>query len=64
MRRQRNQLVGAFLILGAAIGFTVGIVTSDLAAAATFGAAGAGLGVVMGAIVDLVRDREPQEGER
>lgn len=58
MRRQRTQFVGVFLILWAAIGFTLGLVLDDAAVAAIFGAAGAGLGIVIGAIVDQASQRE------
>lgn len=64
MSRQRTQLVGVFLILGAAIGFTLGLILVDVAAAAIFGAAGAGLGIVIGAIVDLASHRQPGRGQR
>ena len=64
MSRQRTQLVGVFLILGAAIGFTLGLILVDAATAAIFGAAGAGLGVVIGAIVDLASRRQPGGGRR
>lgn len=47
----RTNLVGLFLILGAAIGFTLGLVVADVGMAAIYGAAGAGLGVVLGAAV-------------
>jgi len=57
MDRQSINLVGLFLILGAAIGFTLGIVIADAGAgwAAVYGAAGAGLGVVLGAVVASMR---------
>jgi hypothetical protein len=58
MTRQRTQLVGVFLILGAAIGFTLGLILVDAAVAAIFGAAGAGLGIAIGAIVDQGSRRE------
>lgn len=64
MRRQRTRLVGLFLILGAAIGFTVGFILIDPATAAIFGAAGAGLGIVIGAILDLAVGREHRGGQR
>jgi hypothetical protein len=46
------------LILGAAIGFAMGLVLADLAVAATLGAVGAGLGIVIGAIVDAASHRQ------
>ena len=53
-----------FLILGAAIGFTLGLILVDPAVAAIFGAAGAGLGIVIGAIADLASHREPPGSRR
>ena len=47
----RTNLVGLFLILGAAIGFTLGLIVAGIGMAAIYGAAGAGLGVVLGAAV-------------
>lgn len=64
MSRQRTQLVGVFLIVGAAIGFTLGIIISDLALAAVFGAAGGGVGIVIGAAVDSLSGREPRNDQR
>lgn len=58
LSRQRTRFVGVFLILGAAIGFTLGLILADTAVAATFGAAGAGLGIVIGAIIDQGSRRE------
>lgn len=51
----RTNLVGLFLILGAAIGFTLGLVVADVGMAAIYGAAGAGLGVVLGAAVGSIQ---------
>ena len=51
MDRYSTSLVGIFLILGAAVGFTLGLVVTDMAWAAVYGAAGAGIGIVLGAVV-------------
>ena len=64
LSRQRTRLVGLFPILGAAVGFTVGLITIDLAGAALLGSVGAGLGVVIGAIADLTSDGKSRKGQR
>jgi hypothetical protein len=55
MDRQTINLVGLFLIIGAAIGFTYGMVAADLGSAAIFGAIGAALGIVLGAVASSLR---------
>jgi len=47
----RTNLVGLFLILGAAIGFTLELFVADVGMAAIYGAAGGGLGIVLGAAI-------------
>ena len=47
----RRYLVAIFLILGSAIGFTIGLIVADPGLAAVYGAGGAGVGIVLGAIV-------------
>lgn len=53
----RTNLVGLFLILGAAIGFALGLIVADVGMAAIFGAVGAGLGIVLGAAVAATQGR-------
>lgn len=60
LSRQRTQLAGVFLILGAAIGFASGFILVGAATAAIFGAAGAGLGIIVGAIADQASHRDDQ----
>jgi len=54
----RTSAVGLFLILGAAIGFTLGLIVADVGLAAIYGAAGAGLGIVLGAAVASTQHRD------
>ena len=54
----RTNLVGACLILGAAIGFSLGLILTDAGMAAVYGAVGGGLGIVLGAVVGSLW-REP-----
>jgi hypothetical protein len=62
MDRLPTNFVGLFLILGAALGFAFGLVIAgaDPAWAAVYGAAGAGLGIVLGAIVASMRNDAPR----
>jgi hypothetical protein len=52
-----------FLILGAAVGLALGLILADPGVAAIFGAVGAGLGIVIGAIVDQASHHEPRGGQ-
>lgn len=54
----RTNLVGACLILGAAIGFSLGLILTDAGMAAVYGAVGGGLGIVLGAVAGSLW-REP-----
>ena len=56
----RTNLVGLFLILGAAVGFALGLIVADVGMAAIYGAAGAGLGVVLGAVVGSTQPRDAE----
>lgn len=47
----RTNVVGLFLILGAAAGFTLGMVVGGGGMATIYGAAGTGLGIVLGAAI-------------
>ena len=54
----RTNMVGLFLILGAAIGFTLGLIVGGAGVAAIYGAAGAGLGIVLGAAIASTQPRD------
>jgi hypothetical protein len=58
MDRQSTNLIGMSLIIGAAVGFTLGLVLGDGGTAAVLGAVGAGLGIVIGAVVSMLRRRD------
>ena len=47
----RTNVVGLFQILGAAAGFTLGMIVGGGGTAAIYGAAGTGLGIVLGAAI-------------
>jgi hypothetical protein len=49
--RRRTNLIGLSLIIGAAVGFALGLILAEPAGAAVFGAAGAGIGIVVGAAI-------------
>jgi hypothetical protein len=54
----RTNLVGLFLILGAGAGFTLGMIVGGGGVAAIYGAAGAGLGIVLGAAIASTQPRD------
>ncbi len=54
----RTNIVGLFLILGAAVGFTLGLIVADVGMAAIYGAAGAAIGIVLGATVGTNQSRK------
>ena len=51
----RTNLVGLFLILGAAIGFALGLIVAGIEMAPVYGAFGGGLGIVLGAAVGSIQ---------
>lgn len=51
MRDYTSNLVGRGLILGAAVGYALGLIVTDPTSAAIFGAVGAGVGLVLGSAV-------------
>jgi hypothetical protein len=58
MDRQSTNIIGMSLIIGAAAGFTLGLVLGGGGSAAVLGAVGAGLGIVIGAVVSMLRRRD------
>lgn len=54
----RTNLIGLFLILGTAVGFTLGLIVAGVGMAAVYGAFGGGLGIVLGAAVASTQSRE------
>lgn len=54
----RTNLVGLFLILGAAIGFTLGLIVAGIGMAPIYLAAGGGLGIVLGAAIASTQPRD------
>ena len=48
MHDYTSNLVGLGLILGAAVGYALGLIITDPTTAAIFGAVGAGVGLVLG----------------
>jgi hypothetical protein len=54
----RTNVVGLFLILGAALGFAFGLMVADVGMAAIYGAAGAAIGIVLGAAIGSLSQRK------
>ena len=59
MHDYTSNLVGLGLILGAAVGYALGLILTDPTTAAIFGAVGAGVGLVLGSAIGT-----NQEGRR
>lgn len=55
-------LVGIFLVVGAALGYALGLYLTDPAMAVLSGGTGAGLGIVLGAIATSLRDQGSPQG--
>ena len=58
MDRQSTNLIGMILVIGAAAGYTLGLILADAGTAALLGAIGAGLGIAIGAAVSMLRRRD------
>lgn len=53
MERANAYLAGVGLVFGAAVGYALGLVLADASAAPVIAAAGAGIGLVVGAAASL-----------
>ena len=56
MHGYTSSLVGLGLVLGAAVGYALGVILTDPMTAAIFGAAGAGVGLVLGSAVGTAQE--------